>query len=99
MHLSLKVPSLHYRRFFLVILFLSAELVSAGSQDTYEKVRPSVLQVLILDNASGTKSSFGSGFLQEMVISLPIFMLSLTWYFILSAIGRNIEMRMMNVAT
>lgn len=62
MHLSLKVPSLHYRRFFLVILFLSADLVSAGSQDTYEKVRPSVLQVLILDNASGTKSSFGSGF-------------------------------------
>lgn len=59
---SLKTPLLQYFRFFLIVWVLSADMVSAGSQDTYEKVRPSVLQVLILDNASGTKSSFGSGF-------------------------------------
>ncbi len=62
MYSYLKRPLLHYLSFTLVALFLSAHQVNAGSQDTYEKVRPSVLQVLILDKTSGTKSSFGSGF-------------------------------------
>jgi serine protease Do len=44
------------------VLLLSTAQVNAESQDTYKQVSPSVVQVLLLDNASGTKSSFGSGF-------------------------------------
>lgn len=51
---------LFFVNFFLILVFSS--LVNAESEDTYKKVSPSVLQVLILDSASGTKSSFGSGF-------------------------------------
>ena len=43
-------------------LSLLATQVNAGSQDIYKKVSPSVVQVLLLDSTSGTKSSFGSGF-------------------------------------
>ena len=45
-----------------VVLSLLATQVNAESQDTYKQVSPSVVQVLLLDSLSGTKSSFGSGF-------------------------------------
>ena len=51
-----------YVGFIWAALSLLATQVNAGSQDIYKKVSPSVVQVLLLDSASGTKSSFGSGF-------------------------------------
>lgn len=45
-----------------VVLTMLATQVNAESQDTYKQVSPSVVQVLLLDSLSGTKSSFGSGF-------------------------------------
>lgn len=44
---------------------LSSQAVTANTEDTYRQVSPSVLQVLILDKTSGSKSSFGSGFFVE----------------------------------
>jgi hypothetical protein len=46
----------------LAVSLLLATQVNAESQDTYKQVSPSVVQVLLLDSISGTKSSFGSGF-------------------------------------
>jgi serine protease Do len=46
----------------LLLLLTFASQVTAETEQTYEIISPSVLQVLIMDVASGTKSSFGSGF-------------------------------------
>lgn len=62
MYFYLKISPLKYLWIVLIAFLLSGKQAGAESQDTYETVRPSVLQVLILDKASGTKSSFGSGF-------------------------------------
>jgi hypothetical protein len=61
----LKPPAWTGRLLLLLLpalIYLHSSLLHAETQDTYKKVSPSVLQVLILDKASGTKSSFGSGF-------------------------------------
>ncbi len=62
MSLYLKKSSLFLANIFAVVLLVFANKANAESQDIYEKVRSSVVQVLILDSTSGTKSSFGSGF-------------------------------------
>ncbi len=46
----------------LIFMLTCSVQVNAESEDTYKSVSPSVLQILILDKTSGTKSSFGSGF-------------------------------------
>lgn len=63
-HLSQRAGPWHVLLLLFLLVFIAGYTISlhAETQDTYKKVSPSVLQVLILDKASGTKSSFGSGF-------------------------------------